>query len=33
MDGEEYTMQILSMEKGADPSLFEIPEGYTVLEL
>lgn len=33
MDGEEYTMQILSMEKGADSSLFEIPEGYTVLEL
>lgn len=33
MDDEEYTMEILSMKKGADQSLFEIPEGYSILEI
>ena len=30
--GGEYTMEIISMEKGADASLFEIPSGYTMME-
>lgn len=32
MDGQEYTMEIISMKKGADASLFEIPSGYTMME-
>lgn len=32
MEGESYTAEIVSMEKGADDSLFEIPGGYTVYE-
>lgn len=31
-EGETYTAEIVSMEKGADDSLFEIPGGYTVYE-
>jgi len=32
MDGREYTMEIISMEKGVDATLFEIPDGYTMME-
>lgn len=32
MDGETYLMEIVSMEKGADASLFDIPTDYTVVE-
>ena len=32
MEGEEYTIKIISMEKGADASLFEVPGDYTVME-
>jgi len=32
MDGEEYTIKIVSMEKDADASLFEVPEDYTMME-
>ena len=32
MEGETYTAEIVSMEKGADNSLFEIPKDYTVYE-
>ena len=31
--GIEMTMEIVSMEKGADASLFKVPEGYTLVEL
>ena len=33
MEGSEYIMEILKMEQGADDSLFEIPEGYTMMEM
>lgn len=33
MEGSEYIAEIISMEKGADASLFEVPDGYTVMEL
>lgn len=32
MEGETYLMEIVSMEKGADASLFDIPADYTVVE-
>lgn len=32
MEGETYLMEIVSMEKGADDSLFEIPSNYAVME-
>ena len=32
MEGDEYTIKITSLEKGADASLFEIPGDYTVME-
>ena len=32
MEGETYTAEIVSMEKGADDSLFEVPGGYTIYE-
>ncbi len=32
MEGETYTAEIVSMEKGADNSLFEVPGGYTIYE-
>ena len=31
MDGTTYTMEIVSMEKGADASLFVLPDGYEVM--
>ena len=33
MSGAEYIMEILRMEPGADDSLFEIPEDYTMMEM
>ena len=32
MEGESYTAEIISLESGADDSLFEIPDDYTMLE-
>ena len=32
MDGASYRVEILSMKKGADKSLFEVPSDYTVME-
>ncbi len=32
MEGEEYTIKIVSMEKSADAHLFEVPEDYTMME-
>ncbi len=32
MEGESYTAEIISLEKGADASLFEIPNDYSVIE-
>lgn len=32
MEGEEYIAEILSMESGADASLFEVPKDYNVIE-
>ena len=32
IDGSDCIMEILSAEKGADPSLFEIPADYSVME-
>lgn len=32
MEGEEYTIKIVSMEKNADAHLFEVPEDYTMME-
>lgn len=32
MEGQAYVAEIISMEKGADPALFEVPADYTVIE-
>lgn len=31
MEGTTYTMEIVSMEKGADADLFKLPDGYEVM--
>jgi len=33
MEGSEYIMEILKMERGADDALFEIPDDYTMMEM
>lgn len=33
VEGESYVAEILSMTKGADDSLFEVPEDYTMYEM
>jgi len=33
VEGESYVAEIISMESGADDSLFEVPEDYTMYEM